>query len=54
MPYGDHWRASRRAFHQHFNEKEVGKYSARSLKYVRKLLVRLLDDPAGFLGHMRW
>lgn len=54
MPYGDEWRAHRRAFHQHFNEQAVKRYETQISRYTVMFLKLLLDAPGEFLGHSRW
>lgn len=54
MGYGDLWRACRRAFHQHFNERAIGKYEGRVQHYTRMLVRSLLDAPDDFLDHASW
>ncbi|PSS38121.1 hypothetical protein PHLCEN_2v28 [Hermanssonia centrifuga] len=53
MQYGERWRESRRAFHQHFHPGVIPKYYPRTVKGVRELLLRLLETPDDFMGHMR-
>lgn len=54
LGYGDTWRTRRRAFHQHFNERSMGKYDAQMVRYPRMLVKRLLDAPDDFLAHASW
>lgn len=54
MPYGDEWRAHRRAFYQHFNEQAVQRYETQISRYTAMFLKLLLDTPGEFLDHSRW
>ncbi|KDR66580.1 hypothetical protein GALMADRAFT_1146457 [Galerina marginata CBS 339.88] len=49
MPYGEPWRERRRAFAKYFQGGNPAVYQTQQLEFVRKMLPRLLDDPANFL-----
>jgi hypothetical protein len=53
LPYGDLWRASRRMFTKHFNSSNRGINQPREIKYVRRFLGQLLQNPSDFLQHVR-
>jgi hypothetical protein len=53
LPYGDVWRARRRTFTKHFNSSNHSLNQPREIKYVRRLLVQLLQNPSDFLQHVR-
>ena len=53
LPYGDLWRASRRMFTKHFNSSNRSINQPREIKYVRRFLGELLEEPTDFLQHVR-
>ncbi|GLB38676.1 putative cytochrome P450 family protein [Lyophyllum shimeji] len=53
MDYGDYWRQHRRLMHQSFHPAAVTSFRPQELKAAHGLLRRLLDDPEGFLDHIR-
>ena len=53
LPYGSQWRRQRKMFHQFFNSSTVEAYQPSQLSEARKFLVKLLDSPEQFMGHIR-
>ncbi|KAF8799116.1 cytochrome P450 [Phlegmacium glaucopus] len=53
MVYGDHWRERRRMFQKHFHPSNTQFYQPIQREFIRKMLPRLLDAPAEFLGISR-
>ena len=51
LPYGDVWRESRRIFTKHFSDRNINQ--PRDILYVRRFLGQLLQNPNGFLRHVR-
>ncbi|KAI0777247.1 CyP450 monooxygenase [Trametes elegans] len=51
--YGPWWRRHRRAFHQFFNPTAVSEYRPLQRSQVNRFLLRLLDRPEEFIGHIR-
>ncbi|KAF7789975.1 hypothetical protein EIP86_000923 [Pleurotus ostreatoroseus] len=54
MRYGEHWRASRRAFHQYFRPNAVVNYLPQTTKWMREFARRLLDSPEDFMEHITY
>lgn len=54
MDYGDYWRQHRRLMHQSFHPTAVVRFRPQELKAAHGLLRRLLEQPEGFLGHVRY
>ncbi|KZP17553.1 cytochrome P450 [Athelia psychrophila] len=52
LPYGDFWRASRRAMHQEFKPPVVENYHSGQIKATRQLLRRLVDSPGLWSEHL--
>ncbi|KDR66544.1 hypothetical protein GALMADRAFT_259056 [Galerina marginata CBS 339.88] len=50
MPYGEPWRERRRAFAKYFHAGNTTVYQSSQTEFVRKMLPRLLTNPADFLG----
>jgi len=53
LPYGQKWRAQRRAFHQMFRADAVLKYRPVQLSKIRDLLRNFVEDPKDFREHLR-
>ncbi|KAJ8501740.1 hypothetical protein ONZ45_g12030 [Pleurotus djamor] len=53
MPYGDAWRLRRRMFQQEFHPSATTMYRPQEVKYVRRLLHRLLVTPEEFMSLTR-
>ncbi|PPQ95248.1 hypothetical protein CVT26_014939 [Gymnopilus dilepis] len=53
MPYGPDWRAHRRIFEQSFNASSAHQFEPTEVASSRKLLRNLLQDPKGFMSHVR-
>ena len=51
LPYGDVWRERRRIFTKHFSNRNINQ--PRDILYVRRFLGQLLQNPNGFLRHVR-
>ncbi|KAF8799114.1 cytochrome P450 [Phlegmacium glaucopus] len=53
MVYGEPWRERRRMFQKHFHPSNAQFYQPIQREFIRKMLPRLLDAPAEFLGISR-
>ncbi|OBZ72885.1 O-methylsterigmatocystin oxidoreductase [Grifola frondosa] len=54
IPYGQWWRRTRRAFHQHFHQGVVDKYQPVQLRESRRFIQNVLRDPNGLVHHIRF
>ncbi|KDQ24006.1 hypothetical protein PLEOSDRAFT_1059179 [Pleurotus ostreatus PC15] len=53
MPYNDYWKQCRRIFTMQLNPIHVSRYQPQQLKFIPDLLLGLLDNPDGYLHHVR-
>ncbi|KAG9222062.1 hypothetical protein CCMSSC00406_0008047 [Pleurotus cornucopiae] len=53
MPEGDDWRQHRRLFQQNLNPSSIPNFQPQVIKFSRRLLLSLLDNPDGFMDHVR-
>ncbi|GLB41231.1 putative cytochrome P450 family protein [Lyophyllum shimeji] len=53
LPYGEHWRAHRRIFHQEFNATACRRFRPDQLNATHRFLQKLLDSPEQFMRHIR-
>ncbi|KAJ3561941.1 hypothetical protein NP233_g9885 [Leucocoprinus birnbaumii] len=54
MPYGDGWKEKRRLFAKYFHPSETSLHRARETQQLHILLNRLMNEPEGFLKHIRY
>lgn len=53
MPEGDDWRQHRRLFQQNLNPSSTPNFQPQVIKFSRRLLLSLLDNPDDFMDHVR-
>lgn len=53
MPYGDMWRAHRRASHQKLRYEAALELRPIQLSKIHELLVHLSDSPNSFMDHLK-
>jgi len=53
MPYGDRWRERRRLLIKHFNPNNTSAHQPVEMEFIRKMLLRLLEDPKNFIAITR-
>ena len=53
MPANDIWRAQRRIMDLNFRPSSVAKYHAVQVARVQDALVRIMDKPSDFWGHVK-
>ncbi|TFK41770.1 cytochrome P450 [Crucibulum laeve] len=53
MHYGEPWKERRRLLQRHFHPSNADVHESKEVEFTHKFLVRLLDSPERFLGHIR-
>ncbi|KAI0335310.1 cytochrome P450 [Cubamyces sp. BRFM 1775] len=54
MGYGQQWRQTRRAFHEHFHQGAARRYESTQLSGARKYVTRLLANPDNYVQDLRY
>ncbi|KAK7694990.1 hypothetical protein QCA50_002178 [Cerrena zonata] len=53
LPYGDHWRGTRKAFHQALGPEGLKRWTDIEMKGAHRLLRNFLEKPDDFMDHIR-
>ena len=53
LPYGDHWRGTRKAFHQALGPEGLKRWTDIEMRGAHRLLRSFLEKPDDFMDHIR-